>query len=62
MNKRIYSYEEAVKFYRIEYGDERANNSYFNKRTFIGVLIAIVCAGLGYIAYKKYPRRLIIKK
>tara|TARA_B100001027_G_C16191593_1_gene296296 strand:+ start:442 stop:888 length:447 start_codon:yes stop_codon:yes gene_type:complete len=62
LNKRLYSYDEAVKFYRIEYGDERANNSYFTKKTFLGILIAIIIGGLGYIAYKKYPRRLIYKK
>ena len=62
LNKRLYSYDEAVKFYRIEYGDERASNSYFTKKTFIGVLVAIVIASLGYLAYKTYPRRLIYKK
>ena len=62
LNKRTYSYEEVVKFYRIEYGDERANNSIFNRKTLLGVLIAIVLSGLGYLVYKKYPRRLIYKK
>jgi hypothetical protein len=62
LNKRTYSYEEAVKFYRIEYGDERASTSYVNKKTVLGTIIAIIITGLGYLVYKKYPRRLIYKK
>lgn len=62
LNKRVYSYDEVVKFYRIEYGDERASNKYFNKKTLIGSIVVLVLVGLGFFAYKKYPRRLIYKK
>ena len=61
LNKRVFSYDEVVKKYRIDYGDERASNKYFNKKTLLFTLIIIVCSGLGYLLYKKYPRRLIYK-
>lgn len=59
LNKKQYSYEEVVKFYKIQYGDISETNSYLNKKTFIGIIIAIVLSGLGFFIYKKYPRRLI---
>ena len=59
LNKKQYSYEEVVKFYKIQYGDISETHTYLNKKTFLGVIIAIVLCGLGFFIYKKYPRRLI---
>ena len=62
LNKRTYNYDEVVKYYRIEYGDEIEHNKYFNKQNFIGLIIVILIISLGYLLYKKYPKRLIYKK
>jgi hypothetical protein len=59
LNKKQYSYEEAVRFYKIEYGDISVRNSYLNKKTYIGVSILTILCGLGLLIYKKYPKRLI---
>ena len=62
LNKRLYTYDEVVKKYRIDYGDEREGYSFFSKKTVIGSFISIILICLGYLVYKKYPRRLIYKK
>ena len=59
LNKKQYSYEEAVKFYKMEYGDIPKGNSYLNKKTFIGITVSIILFAIGFLIYKKYPRRLI---
>jgi hypothetical protein len=62
LNKKIYSYDEAVNFYKNKYGETNPQNKYFNKKTLIGTIIVLIIASIGYIIYKKYPKRLIYKK
>ena len=63
LNKPIMSYEEVVKLYQNSFGSNTPTSKIFNKKTLTGSFIVIVLILLGYIAYKKFPRRLIqIKK
>ena len=62
LNKKIYSYDEAVNFYKIKYGEANPHNKYFNKKSLVGTIIVLVIMSIGYIIYKKYTKRLIYKK
>ena len=63
LNKPKLSYEEVVKFYKNSYNQGSRVESFINTKTLIGFLIVIVLIVLGYVIYRKYPRRLIqIKK
>lgn len=63
LNKPKLSYEEVVKHYKHCYNQESITNGFFNNKIFTGILIVIVLILLGYVIYRKYPRRLIqIKK
>ena len=63
LNKPKLSYEEVVKFYKNSYNQGIRVESFINTKTLIGFLIVIVLIVLGYVIYRKYPRRLIqIKK
>jgi len=59
LNKRVYSYEEVVKFYRSEYGQTNLSNTIFNKQTCIYIIIILLIICVSYLLYKKYPRRII---
>ncbi len=63
LNKPTMTYEEVVKLYQNSYGSNTPTSKIFNKKTLTVGLIVIVLFILGYIGYKKFPRRLIqIKK
>ena len=59
LNKNIYSYEDAVKFYRSEYGQDTISTKFFTVKTYIQLSITLLIIVLAYILYKKYPRRII---
>ena len=63
LNKPEMDYDQVIKYYRKSYNQNNHVSSFFNMKTLYGVLIIIVLIVLGYLIYRKYPRRLIqIKK
>ncbi len=63
LNKPRLSYEEVVKFYKQSYNQNGVGETICSQKTILGLLILVVLSILGYVIYKKYPRRLIqIKK
>ena len=63
LKKPKLSYEDVVKHYRKCYNQDNIISNLSIKKSLIGTLIVIILVVLGYIIYKKYPRRLIqIKK
>ena len=63
LNKTKLTYEEVVQFYKKSYNQDSTISGIFNRKMLTGTLIVIVLIVLGYVIYRKYPRRLIqIKK
>jgi hypothetical protein len=63
LNKPKLTYEEVVQFYKKSYNQDSTISGIFNRKMLTGTLIVIVLIVLGYVIYRKYPRRLIqIKK